>query len=131
MEELFDFKTPNGDRLKLTISQARSFGCKEMNQRCDEIVEDRKRQKKKTYKKDSFVPGWQQNIRMHITCPFKYKRALKELGLVEIGNDYIPTQETRDFNPFNSEVVKEAVKLGIELSDREINAMESGEYFKH
>lgn len=129
--DLFEFTLPDGSKHKLTIPHARSFGCKKMNDRCDEIVEDLLSKHKKKHKKDGFVPGWQENIRMYITCPFKYKRALKELGLVEIGTDYIPQQTETKFNAFaNGEVIREALKVGIDLSGREIDAIESGEYFK-
>lgn len=129
MDESFDFKIPTGQRVKLTIPQARSFGCVEMNKRCDEIVAELK--KNKAHKKDSFVPGWQENIRMYITCPFQYRRALKDLGLIEIGYDYIPQQKEVSTNVFTPEMVEHAVReLKIDLSGSEIDAMESGEFFK-
>lgn len=127
--ELFEFVLPDGSKRKLTIHQARSFGCKDMNARCDDILADKKRTKDKLRRRDGFVPGWQPNINKHITCPAQYQRALKDMGLVEIGNERF-VHETPDFNPFTEEVVREAVKLGIDLSDREIDALESGEYFK-
>ena len=127
--ELFDFVLPDGSRRKLTIHHARSFGCKNMNARCDDILADKKRSKDKLRRRDGFVPGWQPNINKFITCPVQYQRALKDMGLVEIGNERIIYKEP-EFNPFTQDVVKEAVKMGVELSDREIDALESGEYFK-
>lgn len=127
----FEFTLPDGSKHMLTIHHARSFGCKEMNKRADEIVDAIRSKNKPKYKKDGFVPGWQENIRMHITCPHQYRRALKDLGLVEIGNDYIPQDATRTSNPFeNEEMIRAAIKSGIYLSGNEIDALKSGEYFK-
>lgn len=130
-EEKFEFTLPDGSKHLMTVHQARGFGCKYMNQRADEIVDHIKSKNKPKRKKDGFTPGWQENIRMHITCPHQYRRALKELGLVEIGNDYIPQETTKTSNPFaNENLIKEAVKSGIYLSGNEIEALKSGEYFK-
>lgn len=129
--EKFEFTLPDGSKHMLTIHHARSFGCKHMNRRADEIIDAMKSKKKGQHKKDGFVPGWQENIRMYITCPHQYRRALKDLGLVEIGNDYIPQDETRVSNPFNNDaLIKQAIDSGIYLSGREIDALKSGEYFK-
>jgi hypothetical protein len=131
MEDLFEFTLPDGSKANLTIHGARSFGCKHMNKRADEIVDYLKSKNKVKHKKDGFVPGWQENIRMYITCPHQYRKALKELGLVEIGNDYIPQDTTKVSNPFeNEELIKAAVQSGLYLSGREIEALKSGEYFK-
>ena len=129
MNDLFDFILPDGSKRKLTIQNARSFGCKTMNAKCDEILADKKRQKDKLKRRDGFVPGWQPNINKYITCPVQYQRALKDMGLVEIGNERL-VHEAPSFNPFTQEVVKEAISMGVDLSDREIDALESGEYFK-
>jgi hypothetical protein len=129
--DLFEFALPDGSKRLLTLPHARSFGCKKMNARVDEILEDLLAKERKKRSKDGFVPGWQENIRMYITCPHQYRRALKDLGLVEIGYDYIPQQTETKFNPFaNGEMVREAIKSGIDLSGREIDAIESGEYFE-
>jgi len=130
MNELYEFTLPDGSKHMLTIHHAKSFGCPVMIKRANEIVDSLTSKNKRVYKKDGFVPGWQENIRMNITCPAQYRRALKELGLVEIGTDYIPQQTEVKFNPFaNGEMVREAIKSGIDLSGREIDAIESGEYF--
>ena len=128
--ELFEFILPDGTQRSLAIHQARSFGCKNMNQRCDEIVLDLKSKNKKQHKKDGFVPGWQENIRMHITCPAQYRRALKDLGLTEIGNERFVAKSAPEFNPFTPEVVQEAVSIGVDLSGNEIDALENGKYFE-
>lgn len=129
--ERFEFTLPDGSKHMLTIHHARSFGCKVMSKRADEIVDSFKSKNKTKHKKDGFVPGWQENIRMHITCPYQYRRALKDLGLIEIGNDYIPQDNTKTSNPFeNEELIKAAIKSGIYLSGNEIDALKSGEYFK-
>lgn len=130
-DDFFEFKLPDGSKRKLTLHHARSFGCKEMTKRADEIMDAIRSKWKKQYKKDGFIPGWQENIRMHITCPHQYKRALKDLGLVEIGYDYIPQASNKEFNVFdNDAVIKATLDAGIYLSGNEIEAMKSGEYFK-
>lgn len=128
--EFFEFFLPDGSKRRLTIHHARSFGCRKMNERCDGILADKERQKKKLRSRDGFVPGWQPNINKFITCYAQYQRALKDLGLTEIGNQRFVPPPAPEFNPFTEEVVREAVKVGIELSGNEINALESGEYFK-
>ena len=131
VDDLFEFVLPDGSKSNLTIVQARGFGCRHMNARCDEIVEEFRNKNKKKRHKDGFVPGWQENIRMYITCPHQYKRALKDLGLVEVGYDVEFKDTTKVSNPFeNEELIKEAVKSGIYLSGREIEALKSGDYFK-
>lgn len=131
VDDLFEFVLPDGSKHMLTVRHARSFGCKHMNKRCDEIVADFLNRNKKKRHKDGFVPGWQENIRMYITCPHQYRRALKDLGLVELGYDVEFKDSTKVNNPFeNEELIKEAVKSGIYLSGREIDALKSGEYFK-
>lgn len=131
LEGLFEFELPDGAKVEMSIHRARSLGCKNITKRCDEIVEYYKSKAKKKHKKDGFVPGWQENIRMYISCPFQYRRALKELGLVEIGNDSTPHDSTKTSNPFsNDAMIKAAVDSGIYLSGREIDALKSGDYFK-
>jgi hypothetical protein len=131
-ERTFDFRTPEGKKVFLTLPQARSFGCKQMTKRANEIQEDLEKDKRKIDRKgDGFTPGFQNNINEYITCPIIYRKRLKELGLVEIGYDYVPTQ--KDVNKVisaNSEFTREAIRIGIDLSDNEINAIESGEYYK-
>lgn len=131
VDDLFEFILPDGQKARLTIVQARGFGSKEMNSRCDEIVADIRDRNKKKRHKDGFVPGWQENIRMYITCPHQYRRALKEQGLVELGYDVEFKDSTKESNPFeNEEMIKAAIESGIYLSGREIDALKSGDYFK-
>lgn len=137
MGELYGFKLADGVTYQLTLAKAKKIAnmwpetAKEINARCTEIELDLKAKEKKRYKKDAFEPGWQENIRMYITCPFQYKRALKDLGLVEIGNEYIPTDETRVSDPMrNPEMIKAIIDGGTYLSGREVEALEKGEYLK-
>lgn len=133
MDELFEFTLPDGTKRLLTLPQARGFGDKDMNRRVDDILDSIKTKQKKIHKKDGFVPGWQENIRMYITCPHQYRRALRDLGLVELGNDYADKikDTTTVSNPFaNENFMREAAKIA-DLSGREIDALASGEYFKN
>lgn len=131
VDDLFEFVLPDGTKSMMTIVRARGLGCRHINARCDEIIADFKEQAKKKRHKDGFVPGWQENIRMYITCPAQYKRALRDLGLVEVGYDITFKDNTTTSNPFASEeMIRAALQSGIELSGREIDALQSGEYFK-
>ena len=131
MNELYEFTLPDGSKHMLTIHHAKSFGCPVMIKRANEIVDSLTSKNKRVYKKDGFVPGWQENIRMHITCPYKYRQALKELGLIELGNDHQLKDTTTTENYFESdEMIKSAIDSGIYLSGNEIEALKTGEYFK-
>lgn len=131
LDGLFEFTLPDGTKVDMTIHRAKSLGCKNINKRCDEIIDFYRSKGKKKHKKDGFVPGWQENIRMYITCPFQYRRALKDLGLVEIGTDFVPQDSTKTSNPFDNDVmIKAAIDSGIYLSGNEVTALKSGEYFK-
>lgn len=102
-----------------------------MIKRADEIADHFKSKNKRVHKKDGFVPGWQENIRMYITCPYKYRQALKDLGLVELGNEFELKDSTTTENYFkNDEMIKAAIDSGIYLSGREIDALKSGEFFE-
>ena len=53
------------------------------------------------------------------------------MGLVEMGHDIRITEQVNDSNVFTPELVEYAVRdLGADLSGREIEAIESGEFFK-
>lgn len=131
MNDLFEFILPDGSRHMLTLHHARSFGCRHMIKRADEIADHFKSKNKRVHKKDGFVPGWQENIRMYITCPYKYRQALKDLGLVELGNEFELKDSTTTENYFkNDEMIKAAIDSGIYLSGREIDALKSGEFFE-
>jgi len=130
-ERLYEFTLPGGERRFLTIQQAKSFGSKEMNLKASEILDDIESKRKGMSKKgDGFKPGWQANINEYVSCPALYKNKLKQYGLVEIGNDFIPqSDEINKTICANPEFVKEALRVGVELSGREIEAIESGEFY--
>jgi len=129
--EKFDFVAPDGTKLKITIHQARSLGCPDMRKRADEIADYYKNRNKLTRIRDGFVAGWQENIQAYAGSRSAYDRMLKERGLIEVGNEKLPDEKEANFNPFASdEVIRHAISCGIDLSDREIQALKSGEYFK-
>lgn len=83
-------------------------------------------------KKDGFTPGWQENIQAYAGGRQEYAKILKEKGLVEIGNDYIPQESTLNHNYCHTEeFVKDCLDQGIDLTGNEIDAIKSGEYFKN
>lgn len=128
----FEFVLPDGTKRKLTLQQARSFGDHRMNVLCDEIIADMRREEAKRKRKDGFVPGWQANLGLHITCYAQYKRALKDRGLVEIGYDYSFKESAADINILQDAKIVESMvrEMKIDLTGQEIAAIENGEYFK-
>lgn len=81
--------------------------------------------------KDGFTPGWQENIREHAGGRKEYDKKLREKGLEEIGYDYIPQHSEKTSNPFeNEEILKEIAARDKDMSDRELDALKSGELLK-
>lgn len=112
----------------LTIAQAMAIGTPEAIAQVEKLKLDYNNRK---MKRDGFEPGYQENIREH--CPDRgaYNKRLKELGLVELGRDTDGIKdETKTGGYCNTaEFAQKAVEIGVDLSDNEINAIESGEYF--
>lgn len=128
MTEFYEFTLPDGKNAKLTIQQARSFGCPKMNERCQEIIDFNRSKNKGAYKKDGFKPGWQENIREYCGSRGQYDRRLKELGLVEIGNEGRVVESTsKAFNPFEiEEFCKEVYDSLDSKSENLIEAFKKG-----
>lgn len=81
--------------------------------------------------KDGFTPGWQENIRAFAATKGQYDALLKERGLVEIGYDYTPQESVLDHSPCaNLDFAMELKKIDPKTSDREMDAIISGKYFK-
>jgi hypothetical protein len=128
-ERLYKFKMADGSVEFLTIEDAYRKNVPDFKVRVEEIIAN---SKNKRMNKDGFAPGWQGNLGKYITCPKEYSRELKSQGLIEVGYDYSFKEYEDNSNVLqDSELVKSMVKdIGIELSGNEINAIESGEYFK-
>lgn len=125
-EIYYSFKLPNGDYEMLTLQDA----CKNpaLKERVNQIIESFKA---KRMTKDGFEPGFQQNLGEYVGGRLEYNKKLKEKGLVEIGYDYIPTESKPDISPLQGEDMALAVKEIVpELSDREVDAIKTGEFFK-
>lgn len=85
----------------------------------------------KRRKKDGFEPGFQPNTNRYAGGRLEYEKQLKEMGLVEIGYDYVPQASEGGVNPCHSEeFVKACIETGVELSGQEAEAIKSGGYFK-
>lgn len=75
---------------------------------------------------DGFIPGFQRNIRRHCSTYGEYKKALKEMGLVEIGYDELPEVENKT-KYWDAPMLKKLHDMGAGFGDRELDAMERGE----
>lgn len=75
--------------------------------------------------KDSFVPGFQRNIRKHCATYAEYKQHLKNMGLIEIGYEDLP--ETEDKTKYwTPELLKKLYDMGLGFGDCELDAIEAG-----
>lgn len=96
--------------------------------RFDEILVNSKNKRRQ---KDGFEPGFQENTGRYAGGRKEYEAQLKEMGLVEIGYDYVPQESRGDQNFCQSdEFVQTCLDNGIELSGNEQDAIKSGDYFK-
>lgn len=82
--------------------------------------------------KDGFKPGWDGNFGQYVHTYQQHKELCKANGLVELGNDYqgmIKDTTTTGGYCNTLEFALEAKKIGIDLTDSEVEAIASGEYF--
>lgn len=87
--------------------------------------------KNKRMKKDGFEPGIQANTGLYAGGRLEYNRQLKELGLVEVGYDFVPQESKGNYNYCQTDDFINAVtEQGVELNESERDAIKSGEYFK-
>lgn len=127
MARLYTFNI-NGRVEVLSIQEAIAKQDPRYQKRIDEI---RLNNANKKRVKDGFEPGWQENIQAYCGDRRQYDQALKERGLVEIGKDHVPQDNTKLGGFCQSDEFIESVKeQGIELSGQEVEAIKSGEYFQ-
>lgn len=127
-ERYFSFKTSDGEVKILSIKDAQKESDPAIKRRILEIIENSQNIRRK---KDGFQPGWQENINEYCGDRRQYNEALKRQGLVEIGNDYIPSASKEEYNYCHTdEFVQSCIDSGVELSGNEVDAIKSGEYFK-
>lgn len=123
----YTFNLPSGIKL-LTIEEARLMSDPLVKERLNEIIGNLSNRKRV---KDGFEPGIQLNTGKYAGGKLEYQKQLKEMGLVEIGYDYIPTESTPDYNPCATEsFVQSCLEEGVDLTGNEIEAIKTGEYFK-
>lgn len=122
----YSFKFPDGEYRMLTLHDAAKYPF--LEERVNQIIESFKA---KRMTKDGFEPGYQANLGEYVGGRLEYNKKLKEKGLVEIGYDYIPKESKPDISPLSGETMAKAVKEIVpELSDNEVEAIKTGEYFK-
>lgn len=99
-----------------------------IKKRFDEILLNSQNKRRK---KDGFEPGFQENTGRYAGGRMEYEKQLKEMGLVEIGYDYVPQESKGEHNFCQSdEFVQTCLESGIELSGNEVDAIKSGEFYK-
>lgn len=76
--------------------------------------------------KDGFVPGFQRNIRKYCRTYTEYKQELKRMGLIEIGYEELPEDDGPQIHYWTPDIVKKVIQHGVQLSGREIEALEAG-----
>ena len=76
--------------------------------------------------KDAFQPGFNPALGQSFQHPDEYKRAIKEAGLVEVGNEKGSDRKVDDTTERRSKAL-DAKRMGAELSDRQVDALASGE----
>lgn len=127
-QRFYSFKMPDGREQLMTLKEALDLNEPLINERIRQIVSN---SKVKRMSKDGFTPGWQENICEYAGGRKEYDRILKEKGLVEIGYDYVPKESTRVTNPCaNLDFALHAKSIGVDLSDREVEAIASGDFFE-
>jgi len=125
-ERLFAFKI-NGVPYWLSIAEAIALKNPEVTSRINEITNNLKN---KRMLKDGFTPGMQDNINEVINNRSDYDRRLRELGLVELGYEKVLHEDVETSNHCaNLEFAQHAKDIGVDLSDNEMDAIVSGEYF--
>jgi len=131
MSRYYTFTMLDGTEKLMTITEALREAGNENDHIRIRIKEIIANSKVKRRAKDGFTPGWQENINEYAGGRKEYDRLLKEKGLVEIGYDYVPKESTKVSNPCASlEFALHAKEVGVELSDREVEAISTGEYFE-
>lgn len=125
-ERYFSFKATDGQIEILTLAQALKHSDPAIKSRVQEIRQNLSNVKRK---QDGFQPGWQENIQAYCGDRRQYNDALKERGLVEIGNEKIPEIE-KQHSCANEGFIDALTEAGLEVSGEEAKAIVSGELFK-
>lgn len=127
-ERRYLFTLSDGKPHYLTIQEAMALNDETIMPRLNQIKGNMALKKRQ---KDGFEPGWQPNINEYVGGRKEYEKKLKEKGLVELGYDYVPKESTIVSNHCASlDFALHAKEVGVELSDNEVDAIASGEYFK-
>lgn len=125
-ERYYSFKTSDGQIEVLTFSQASVMDDPLIKARLTEIRENVSNVKRV---RDGFQSGWQENIQEYCGDRKQYDNALKANGLVEIGNEKLPTIE-KQHSCANEGFIKSIIEEGGEISTVEEEAILSGDFFK-
>lgn len=133
--EKFKFVLSNGEELFTTAYQARCYA----KEGGFKIIEDGEfidkiqtlkfctKHRESRYKKDGFKPGFQPQLGIEVNSRAEYDKELKKRGLVEMGNEKPEHQELKRKSAFNDDLIKEIKHMGSNISDREIDALKTGE----
>ena len=130
MAEVFHrFTSPSGEIRYLTMKDAMAINEDWVFARINEIATNHRNKK---MKKDGFTPGWQENIREYCGGRGEYNSRLKELGLVECGYDTGHIKETTTEGGYCESIdfALAAREAGVELTDNEVEAIGTGEFYK-
>lgn len=125
-ERYYSFKTSDGKVEVLTFSQASKLDDPIIKQRLLEIRENVTNVKRV---RDGFQSGWQENIQAYCGDRKQYDSALRERGLVEIGNEKMPGIE-KTHSCANEGFIEALTEAGLEVSGEEAKGILSGELFK-
>jgi hypothetical protein len=125
-ERYYSFKTSDGQIEVLTFAQASKLEDPLIRQRLIEIRDNLSNVRRI---QDGFQPGWQENIQEYCGDRKQYDSALRSKGLVEIGNEKMPTIE-KQHSCANEGFIQSIVEEGGSVSTAEEEAILSGEFFK-
>jgi len=124
----FYFKMSDNTDQLMTIQDALKVDDIEVKKRLQKLFHNLENKRRI---KDGFTPGHQPNLgNRWVGGKREYAKILKEEGLVEAGYEYRAKESKGNINPCaNEEFALEAKKYA-NLSDNEVDAIKSGEYFK-
>ena len=126
-DRFYFFTLSDGSSKSMTMKEAFAHSDPAVKTRIDEI---RANVKNRRTRQDGFTAGWQENIQEYCGGRKEYDQRLKDKGLVEIGNDYIPTVAEEIHPCANKEFIKSAQELGVDVSDELGKDILSGKVFE-
>lgn len=123
------FKRDSGEVEIMTLQDAvKKLDQPDIKRRFEEIIINSQNKRRKN---DGFEPGIQPNTGLYAGGRLEYEKQLKNMGLVEVGYDYVPQESKGEHNFCHTqEFVDACLEEGIDLSGNEIEAIKTGEYFK-